>query len=137
MPKKESEVKEKKQKNSYFKEMKTELKKVVWPTKKELLNSTVSVIGFVLIITVIVFILDLCFDNVNKYGITKLQETIKTSIQGETTNETANETETNTSTENDTSSDEEGTTVAEFNVTTKNETDEENSSNELEENKTE
>ena len=83
------EVKEKKQKNtSYFKEMKAELKKVVWPTPKELLNNTVAVIGFVIIIAVIVFILDLCFDNVNKYGITKLQEKVQSSFsttEGENT----------------------------------------------------
>ena len=32
------EKKETKQKSSYFKEMKAELKKVVWPTPKELAN---------------------------------------------------------------------------------------------------
>ena len=83
MPKKENEVKEKKQKGSYFKDMKTELKKVVWPTPKEHLNSTVSVLAFVVIITVIVFVLDLGFDALNKYGITRLQETIRTSLSPE------------------------------------------------------
>ena len=77
------EVKEKKKNTSYFKEMKAELKKVVWPTPKELLNNTVAVIGFVVIIAVIVFILDLCFDNVNKYGITKLQEKVQTSLKAD------------------------------------------------------
>ena len=81
MAKKEKDVKEKKQKNtSYFKEMKTELKKVVWPTPKELLNNTIAVIAFVLIIAIIVFILDLCFDNLNKYGITRLQERVQSSF---------------------------------------------------------
>ena len=81
MAKKEKDVKEKKQKNtSYFKEMKTELKKVVWPTPKELLNNTLAVIGFVIIIAIIVFILDLCFDNLNKYGITRLQEKVQSSF---------------------------------------------------------
>ena len=83
MPKKEKEVKEKKQKNSYFKEMKAELKKVVWPTPKELLNTTASVLAFVIIIAVIVFVLDFCFDAMNKYGITKLQGAIQSSFSKE------------------------------------------------------
>ena len=110
MPKKENEVKEKKQKGSYFKDMKTELKKVVWPTPKELLNSTVSVLAFVVIITVIVFVLDLGFDALNKYGITRLQETIKTSLspeeetegEEEQTNTESNEAEVEATTENGT-----------------------------------
>ena len=95
------EVKEKKQRNtSYFKEIKAELKKVVWPTPKELINNTAAVIGFVLIIAVIVFILDLCFDNVNKYGITKLQEKVQSSFS-ETKDEEveANETQDSTTVE--------------------------------------
>ncbi len=97
MPKKEKEIKEKKQKNSYFKEMKTELKKVVWPTPKELVNSTISVIAFIVIITAIVFVLDLGFDTLNKYGITRLQESIKSSVKQDEVTE--NETDTNTETE--------------------------------------
>lgn len=108
------EVKEKKQKNtSYFKEMKAELKKVVWPTPKELLNNTAAVIGFVIIIAVIVFILDLCFDNVNKYGITKLQEKVQTSFsETKDENTEANETQNSTTveeTESNTASEETNT----------------------------
>ena len=43
------EKKEAMQRNNYFKEMKAELKKVVWPTPKELVNNTIAVISFVLI----------------------------------------------------------------------------------------
>ena len=81
MAKKENEIKEKKQKSNYFKEMRAELKKVVWPTPKELVNNTIAVIVFVLIIAIIVFIFDFCFDNLNKYGITKLQETVRASFE--------------------------------------------------------
>lgn len=92
MAKSEKDVK--KQKNSsYFKEMKAELKKVVWPTPKELFDNTVAVIAFVLIIAIIVFVSDVCFDSLNKYGITKLQEKIKTSIQS--TENTENQEESN------------------------------------------
>ena len=90
MAKKDKDVKEKKQNSNYFKEMKTELKKVVWPTPKELVNNTLAVIIFVLCIAVIVFVSDLCFDNLNKYGITKLQEHVKSSFQ--TTEDSGNDT---------------------------------------------
>ena len=90
MAKKENEIK---QKNSYFKGMKQELKKVVWPTPKELVNNTVAVIAFVIIIGVIVFILDLCFDNINKYGITKLQEKVQSSFKTTEDSENSAETE--------------------------------------------
>ena len=106
------EKKEAKQRNNYFKEMKAELKKVVWPTPKELVNNTVAVIVFVLVIAIIVFVLDFCFDNLNKYGITRLQEKVQSSFQttndSEDNNEVSNETtdseteksENNESTEN-------------------------------------
>lgn len=80
MAKKDKEVKEKK--TSYFKAMRAELKKVTWPTPKELVNNTVAVISFVLIIALIVFILDTCFNEANK-GVTKLQEKVQTSFNSD------------------------------------------------------
>ena len=97
MAKKEKDVKEKKQNSSYFKDMKTELKKVVWPTPKELVNDTIAVIAFVICIGVIVFISDLAFDNLNKYGITVLQEKVRSSFQ--TTDSSENTTSENTTEE--------------------------------------
>lgn len=98
MAKNEKDVK--KQKNSsYFKEMKAELKKVVWPTPKELFDNTVAVIAFVLIIAIIVFVSDICFDSLNKYGITKLQEKIKTSIQSTENTENQEESKSEENTE--------------------------------------
>ena len=38
----------------YFKDLKSEFKKVVWPTKKQVVNNTLVVIVFVLIIGVLV-----------------------------------------------------------------------------------
>lgn len=83
MAKKEADAK--KSKSNFFKEMKSELKKVVWPTKKELINNTSAVIAFVVIIALVVFLLDFCFDLVNKYGIVKLQETVHSSISSNVT----------------------------------------------------
>ena len=87
MAKKEKEAK--KQKGSYFKDMKAELKKVIWPTPKQLFNNTMAVITFTLIIAAIVFVLDLAFDSLMKYGVAPLQDKIQ-STYGETTNEDSN-----------------------------------------------
>lgn len=75
------EVKENKQKGHYFKDMKAELKKVIWPTPKQLMNNTLAVIAFTIIIAVIVFILDLCFNAITENGVTKMQEQIRSSYQ--------------------------------------------------------
>lgn len=96
------EKKEAKQRNNYFKEMKAELKKVVWPTPKELVNNTIAVIAFVLIIAIIVFVLDFCFDGLNKYGITRLQEKVQSSFQStdDSNNVSENQNETSENTDN-------------------------------------
>ncbi len=49
---------------NYFKNSKMELKKVVWPTKKEALNYTWLVIGISLGIALFLGILDFLFMNV-------------------------------------------------------------------------
>ena len=62
-----------KNKKHFFKEFRAELKKVIWPTPKQLINGTIAVITIVLITAVIVFVLDLCFDLFNNYGVNKLK----------------------------------------------------------------
>ncbi len=42
----------------WFREMKSELKKVVWPSSKQLVNNTLIVLGAVIIIGAIVFAFD-------------------------------------------------------------------------------
>ena len=65
-------------KRHFFKDFKAELKKVIWPTPKQLVNNTVAVITIVLITAVIVFALDLVFEVMNDYGINKLRDVIAT-----------------------------------------------------------
>ena len=67
---------ENKVKKHFFKDFKAELKKVIWPTPKQLVNNTVAVVTIVLLTAVIVFALDAVFDLGNKYGITKLQSIV-------------------------------------------------------------
>ena len=112
-----------KNKKSFFKGFKAELKKVIWPTPKQLVNNTVAVITIVLITAIIVFVLDLAFESMNKYGVDKLKEVIsntnsvtENATQDNTTsddgtaseNETSNTTE-NQRTEDNTAPNEEGT----------------------------
>lgn len=47
---------------SYFRDLKNELKKVVWPTKKRLIHSTLVVLAMVAIICIFVCVLDLLFN---------------------------------------------------------------------------
>ena len=90
MAKKEN--KDNKQKSRFFKDMKAELKKVIWPTAKQTANNTVAVIAFTLVIALIVFVLDVVFDFANKKGVVALQEKVKSSYSANNTeNETANE----------------------------------------------
>ena len=78
-----------KDKTSFMKKFKAELKKVIWPTPKQLFNNTVAVLSIVLITAIIVFVLDVAFESMNKYGINKVKEMVSNST---TANETSNET---------------------------------------------
>ena len=65
----------KKEKKHFFRDFKAELKRVIWPTPKQLINNTIAVITIVLITAAVVFALDFVFENMNKYGINKIKET--------------------------------------------------------------
>ena len=69
--------KEVKNKRHFFKDFKAELKKVIWPTPKQIVNSTIAVITIVIIAAAIVFVLDLLFDILNNKGINSIKENIK------------------------------------------------------------
>lgn len=91
-----------KDKTSFMKSFKAELKKVIWPTPKQLFNNTVAVLTIVIITAAIVFVLDVAFETMNKYGIDKVKQIVSNSSMNETiesTNETDN-TESDTTTDN-------------------------------------
>lgn len=76
---------------TYFKDFKAELKRVVWPTSKQLINNTIGVVAIVIIVTAIVFVLDLGFEAMNKYGVNRLKGVVNsTSVSENTTNEIEN-----------------------------------------------
>lgn len=85
----------------FFKDFKAELKRVIWPTGKQVVNNTTAVITIVLITAAIVFVLDLTFDLLNTQGINKLRNIVGTesNVIEQNSLET-NETELNVVTEN-------------------------------------
>ena len=91
---KDENKKVKKENKNEFKNLKAELKKVVWPTPKQLANNTIAVITIVLITAVIVFGLDFIFEKINEHGIEKLKSSV------ETKNETNNSEEKATAQDN-------------------------------------
>ena len=76
MAKKETKKENSKNKKSFFKDFKAELKKVNWPTPKQLANSTIAVVTVVIITAIIVSVLNLVFEGMNKYGIDKIKEIV-------------------------------------------------------------
>jgi len=91
----------KKEKKHFWKDFKAELKKVIWPTPKQLVNNTVAVVTIVLITAVIVFVLDLAFESLNTYGINGIRSAIESSVdEAEST-----DTETNAETSDEQASD--------------------------------
>lgn len=90
-----------KNKKHFFKDMKTELKKVNWLTPKQLLNNTTAVVIMVVIVAAVVFVLDLTFDTLYKKGVDGLklvvqQDEDKTEDTGDASQEDSTEETTNT-----------------------------------------
>lgn len=53
--------KKKKGLKNFFSEIKSELKKVTWPTKSQLLNNTLVILVFIAVTTAILALLDVAF----------------------------------------------------------------------------
>lgn len=105
MAKKEAKTNKKennKNKKSFSKDFKAELKKVVWPTPKQLVNNTVAVITIVLVTAAIVFVLDLTFETLNKHGVNKIKEVVSANNTVTADNTTSNQTTENTNNETST-----------------------------------
>lgn len=88
-----------KNKKRWFKDFKAELKKVIWPTGKELFDNTVVVIAMVVIVSLLIFVLDLAFESLSKLEVSQLNN-VKTSITSENVSD-ENSTNTTTDESND------------------------------------
>ena len=84
----------KKEKKHFWKDFKAELKKVIWPTPKQLVNNTVAVVTIVLITAVIVFVLDLAFESLNTYGINGIRSAVESSVDNTENTDTETDAET-------------------------------------------
>lgn len=71
----------KKEKKHFFKDFKAELKKVIWPTPKQLVNNTIAVVTIVLITAAIVFVLDFAFENLNTHVFNGLKGMISSNTE--------------------------------------------------------
>ena len=96
--KKQDSKKQNKDKKQFGKDFKAELKRVIWPTPKQLFNNTVAVITVVLITAAIVFVLDFAFESMNTYGINRLKDMVESqnSVTTNTVEENEVSDETNT-----------------------------------------
>ena len=96
MSKKEAKANNKenaKNKKSFWKSFKAELKKVTWPTPKQLANNTSAVIAIVVLTAIIVFALNITFEAMNKHGVDKVKELISNQTTNETTTDELNNNE--------------------------------------------
>ena len=94
--KKTNKNKDVKNNKRFFKDFKAELKKVIWPTPKQLANKTTAVLVIVIIAALIVFVLDVVFDVLNQKGINRLKANIKNKAVIENTVENGEEAQANT-----------------------------------------
>ena len=124
--KKQDSKKQSKDKKQFGKDFKAELKRVIWPTPKQLFNNTVAVITVVLITAAIVFVLDFAFESLNTYGVDRLKEMVENQNTVSTNTTVENEVEANTTTDSN-STNESANATEETNVTEENNVSEEDS----------
>ena len=113
---------ENKTKKHFFKDFKAELKKVIWPTPKQLVNNTVAVVTIVLTTAIIVFVLDVVFDMGNKYGISHLQSIVNDKYNNQEDTENTDSGDENATTDETTSNEAETTEQNTEDVSTTDET---------------
>ena len=80
---KEKVSKVKNENKHFMKDVKAELKKVVWPTSKQMVSNVSAVLVIVLVTAAIVFCLDFVFGAMNKYGVDKLKEHVQAKDQSQ------------------------------------------------------
>lgn len=99
---KDTKNKDVKNKRHFFKDFKAELKKVIWPTPKQVVNNTIAVLVIVIITALIVFVLDTCFNFINSKGINGLKSKVRKTSVVETVEQNSTAQENEEQTENET-----------------------------------
>ena len=70
----------------FFKDMRSELKKVVWPTKKQIVNNTLWVMILVVVVAVVVLGIDLVLEKIDATLWNKLDSSNDVGIYSEDNN---------------------------------------------------
>ena len=70
----------------FFKDMKSELKKVVWPTKKQIVNNTLWVMILVIVVAVVVLGVDLVLEKIDATLWNKIDSSNDVGIYSENNN---------------------------------------------------
>ena len=70
----------------FFKDMRSELKKVVWPTKKQIVNNTLWVMILVIVVAVVVLGIDLVLEKIDATLWNKLDSSNDVGIYSEDNN---------------------------------------------------
>lgn len=89
------DLKKNKGNKTFFKDIKAELKKVIWPTPKKLFKDTMTVVSISLTVALIVIVFDFAFDKLNVYGIEKMKNLISSSTSSEVSENNIEENEEN------------------------------------------
>ena len=55
----------------FFREIRAELKRVIWPTREQLINNTATVLIFCVVIGLIIWVADFSFEHLTKLIFTK------------------------------------------------------------------
>ena len=79
MAKADKPEKNEKKQRRFWKDFRAELKKVIWPTRSQVVNNTIIVLVIVAIVTALCFVLDFAFEALNTYGINKLKTVVQSS----------------------------------------------------------
>ena len=108
MAKAEKTEKAGKKQKHFWKDFRAELKKVIWPTRSQVVKNTIIVVAIVIIVTAIVFVLDLAFEALNTYGIDKLKTFVQDSVVSE---ENVDSNDENNSEENNKDDEQAGDTI--------------------------
>ena len=70
----------------FFKDMRSELKKVVWPTKKQIVNNTLWVMILVIVVAVVVLGVDLVLEKIDATLWNKIDSSNDVGIYSENNN---------------------------------------------------
>lgn len=77
MAKENKPEKNEKKQRRFWKDFRAELKKVIWPTRSQVVNNTIIVLVIVAIVTALCFVLDFAFEALNTYGINRLRTVVQ------------------------------------------------------------